>query len=70
MRTNRRSKREMAITAAILDIAVAQVLCEAGHKCLDEGQAASLEFHARGISKVAEQLFVQASDKPRPIARY
>jgi hypothetical protein len=68
VRTNAKTKRELAISAAILDGAAAQIASELEHDCIPEHEAAALDTYARGIRNVAESLFLksQPARQPRP----
>ena len=65
MRTNANTKRELAISAAIIDQAAAQISAEAEHGCMPEHEGDALLTYARGLRNVAESLF----DKSQPALR-
>lgn len=64
MRTNANTKRELAISSAILDVLAAQIVLEADHGCMPQHQADALATYARGIRNVAESLFIASQPKP------
>lgn len=65
MRTNANTKRELAVSAALLDACAAQVSAEAEHGCMPDHEANALLTYARGIRGVAESLF----NKSQPTRR-
>jgi hypothetical protein len=66
MRTGQNTKREKAISAAILDALAAQISAEAEHEAVANGREAdALETYARGIRNVAEALFIQSQPTRR-----
>ena len=66
MRTNANTKRELAVTAHVIDLAAAQIESELDHECMPEKEAAALSTYARGIRNVAESLFLKSQPKPTP----
>lgn len=68
MRTNANIKRELAISAEIIDQAAAQIVCEAEHGCMPEHEGDALMTYARGLRGVAESLFnrSQPARRERP----
>lgn len=60
MRTSRKTKRELAVSAALIDSYAAQIQCEADHECLTEQEAAELHAIGRRLQEIAESLFEQA----------
>jgi hypothetical protein len=66
VRTNANTKREKAISAAILDAAAAQIMSEAEHGCVGDHEASALDTYARGIRNVAGRLFNQSQPSRKP----
>lgn len=66
MRTNANTKRELAVSAGLLDAAAAQVMSEAEHGCMPDHEASALLTYARGIRNVAESLFNKSQPDRRP----
>lgn len=66
MRTGANTKRELAISAALIDAAAAQISLEADHECMPAKEAMALSTYARGLRGVAESLFLKSQPKPRP----
>lgn len=63
---NANTKREKAISAAILDTCAAQVVMEAEHAAVtSQREADALLTYARGIRNVAEALFIQSQPAKR-----
>jgi len=61
VRMNANTKREKAISAAILDAVAAQIDAEAEHEAVANGREAdALKTYARGIRGVARALFDQS----------
>ena len=64
MRTAGKTKRELAVTAALLGMVGAEVRCDAEHECLDtdENREYSVELEAIGrrLEDIAEILFDRA----------
>lgn len=60
MRTSGRTKRELAITAALLGQCGAQVRCEAEHPAITEQEAEELEAIGRRLMEISESLFDQS----------
>lgn len=66
MRTPRKTKREMAVSAAILDVLAAQVLSECDHECIPKEMADDLELIGQELRNMSTALFVAAGAPGRP----
>jgi hypothetical protein len=68
VRTNANTKRELAISAEIIDHAAGQIINEAEHGCISAHDALALRVYARGLRRVAESLFnrSQPARRERP----
>jgi len=60
VRTSGKTKRELAVSAALIGAAAAQVRCEADHECMTDQEAEELHAIGRRLEAIAESLFDQA----------
>ena len=60
MRTTGKTKRELAVSAALLGAAAAEVRCQADHECLTEQESEELHAIGRRIEEISASLFDQS----------
>lgn len=60
MRSSGRTKRELAVSAALIGAAAAQVMAEAEHACITDQENDELEAIGRRLHAIAGDLFDQS----------